>query len=274
MMKRLVLSLLTALAAAALCACGQDVVIGTETDYIHVDGLYVDTAYQDPAGGDLLMVYLCYTVFTPDRTLSVDSRSTALTIHGAGSFPAAHYPGQCDFMASYYYSSYLKDVYVGAPLAVAETFLIPRSALEEGQAITLANQRIPEMDQLTLSTDDLILCPGEEAVAQAADPTGYDRMLDLHTPASPAAAAQVQAAVNGLSWSCYIGANAYQVTFSAPDGFAISTPQEDYQGTYAVEEGFLICHPPDGDPVAIPYAWEGDGSLALDLLAAFDEKDR
>ena len=51
MMKRLVFSLLTALAAVALCACGQDVVIGTETDYIHVDGLYVDTAYQDPPAG-------------------------------------------------------------------------------------------------------------------------------------------------------------------------------------------------------------------------------
>lgn len=274
MMKRLVLSLLTALAAVVLSSCGQDAVIGTETNYLHVDGLYVDTAYQDPAGGDPLMVYLFYTVFTPDQTLSVDSRSTVLTIDGEGSFSAAHYPGQCDFMASYYYSSYLEDVYVGAPLAVVETFLIPRSALEEGKSISLANQRIPEMDQLTLFTDDLIPCQGAAAVAQAADPTGYGRIVALHAPASAEATAQVQAAVNNLSWSCYLDSNAYQVTFSAPDGFAISTPLERYRGTYVVEEGFLVCQNPRGDAVEIPYAWEDDGSLSLDLLAAFDEKDR
>ena len=75
-------------------------------------------------------------------------------------------------MPSYYYSSYLQDVSVGTPLAVVETFRIPAEVLTSGQAITLTNAQIPEMDQLILSTEDLVLCQVECEVAQAADSLG------------------------------------------------------------------------------------------------------
>ena len=153
----------------------------TETAYTHIDGLYVDTDYQDPEGQDRHMLYLFYTVYTPDQPLSVRSDATQLTVGEGETYSAEHYTGQCRLMPSYYYS-YLQDVSVGTPLAVVETFRIPAEVLTRGQAITLTNAQIPEMDQLILSTEDLVLCQGVEEVAQAADPTGYETGSRLCAP--------------------------------------------------------------------------------------------
>ncbi len=124
-------------------------------------------------------------------------------------------------MPSYYYSSYLQDVSVGAPLAVVETFRIPAEVLTSGQAITLTNEQIPEMDQLILSTEDLVLCQGVEAVAQAADPTGYDRSRLC----APRPIRNRRAGPPSGQWprlNCYIDGISYQIAFSQPSDFTLT----------------------------------------------------
>ena len=84
-MKKRMLSLpLSAWFLLALCACGGGSAptfdLHTETAYTHIDGLYVDTDYQDPEGQDRHMLYLFYTVYTPDQPLSVRSDATQLTV--------------------------------------------------------------------------------------------------------------------------------------------------------------------------------------------------
>ena len=84
-MKKRMLSLpLFAWFLLALCACGGGSAptfdLHTETAYTHIDGLYVDTDYQDPEGQDRHMLYLFYTVYTPDQPLSVRSDATQLTV--------------------------------------------------------------------------------------------------------------------------------------------------------------------------------------------------
>ena len=159
------------------------------------------------------MLYLFYTVLYAGPALSVRSDAAQLTVGGGETYSAEHYTGQCRLMPSYYYSSYLQDVSVGTPLAVVETFRIPAEVLTSGQAITLTNAQIPEMDQLILSTEDLVLCQGVEEVAQAADPTGYDRIQALRAEADPETAEQVRQAVNGRAWNCYIDGISYQIAF-------------------------------------------------------------
>lgn len=111
-MKKRMLSLpLSAWFLLALCACGGGSAptfdLHTETAYTHIDGLYVDTDYQDPEGQDRHMLYLFYTVYTPDQPLSVRSDATQLTVGEGETYSAEHYTGQCRLMPSYYYSSYL-----------------------------------------------------------------------------------------------------------------------------------------------------------------------
>lgn len=135
-MKKRMLSLpLSAWFLLALCACGGGSAptfdLHTETAYTHIDGLYVDTDYQDPEGQDRHMLYLFYTVYTPDQPLSVRSDATQLTVGEGETYSAEHYTGQCRLMPSYYYSSYLQDVSVGTPLAVVETFRIPAEVLHQ-----------------------------------------------------------------------------------------------------------------------------------------------
>lgn len=278
-MKKRMLSLpLSAWFLLALCACGGGSAptfdLHTETAYTHIDGLYVDTDYQDPEGQDRHMLYLFYTVYTPDQPLSVRSDATQLTVGEGETYSAEHYTGQCRLMPSYYYSSYLQDVSVGTPLAVVETFRIPAEVLTSGQAITLTNAQIPEMDQLILSTEDLVLCQGVEAVAQAADPTGYDRVQALRAEADPETAQQVRQAVNGRAWNCYIDGISYQIAFSQPSDFTLTDQAETVTGTYVVEQGYIACQVHSSSRVVeIPYQWEEDGSIDLDLLSVFDQRE-
>lgn len=240
-MKKRMLSLpLSAWFLLALCACGGGSAptfdLHTETAYTHIDGLYVDTDYQDPEGQDRHMLYLFYTVYTPDQPLSVRSDATQLT--------------------------------------VGETFRIPAEVLTSGQAITLTNAQIPEMDQLILSTEDLVLCQGVEEVAQAADPTGYDRIQALRAEADPETAQQVRQAVNGRAWNCYIDGISYQIAFSQPSDFTLTDQAETVTGTYTVEQGYIACQVhSSGRVVEIPYQWEEDGSIDLDLLSVFDQRE-
>ena len=278
MKKRMLFLPLSAWFLLALCACGGGSAptfdLHTETAYTHIDGLYVDTDYQDPEGQNRHMLYLFYTVYTPDQPLSVRNDATQLTVGEGETYSAEHYTGQCRLMPSYYYSSYLQDVSVGTPLAVVETFRIPAEVLTSGQAITLTNAQIPEMDQLILSTEDLVLCQGVEAVAQAADPTGYDRIQALRAEADPETAEQVRQAVNGRAWNCYIDGISYQIAFSQPSDFTLTDQAETVTGTYTVEQGYIACqvHSP-GRVVEIPYQWEEDGSIDLDLLSVFDQRE-
>ena len=161
-------------------------------------------------------------------------------------------------MPSYYYSSYLQDVSVGAPLAVVETFRIPAEVLTSGQAITLTNEQIPEMDQLILSTEDLVLCQGVEAVAQAADPTGYDRSrLCAPRPIRKPPSRSAKRSMAALGTVTLTG-SPIRLPFPSPATLPSPTRAETVTGTYTVEQGYIACQVPQpGRVVEIPLSVGG-----------------
>ena len=108
-MKKVVAILLMVMMMAALCACASkpeqpevseepevvetpapDPEKVTETDYMTVEGIYVDESYVDEDKAALKMVYLIYTVQTNAENLSVSSTGLEMTVGGLNAYTFEH----------------------------------------------------------------------------------------------------------------------------------------------------------------------------------------
>ena len=278
-MKKRMLSLpLSAWFLLALCACGGGGAptfdLHTETAYTHIDGLYVDTDYQDPEGQDRHMLYLFYTVYTPDQPLSVRSDATQLTVGEGETYSAEHYTGQCRLMPSYYYSSYLQDVSVGTPLAVVETFRIPAEVLTSGQAITLTNAQIPEMDQLILSTEDLVLCQGWRKWPRRRTPPGMTgSRLCAPRPIRKPPSRSAKRSMAALGTVTLTG-SPIRLPFPSPATSPSPTRRKPSPGRmwWSRDTSPARSTAPAGW-WRFPISGEEDGSIDLDLLSVFDQRE-
>ena len=252
-MKRLLTLLLCAGMALSLCACGGS---APETSaapergdealtsgVVSIDGICVDDSYVEEEGSPLKMVYLLYTVTAADSNLETDSKYTELTINDSNTYESEHYgPEQCKYMSSYYYSSYIEDVYVGTSLKVAATFKIPEGDLAPGRTITLSDSQIPDMEALRLSTDDIQRFADQEEMAQAMDPEGYAAEMNRRAEADADTQEQVKSLINGYYWSCYLNSITYELEFWAKDNFEVRTSLgTSSTGTYSVRNGYIFC---------------------------------
>lgn len=272
-MKRLLALLLFLSMSLALCACSGSSAPASGTDALHIDGIYADSTYYHPDNASLKMVYLFYTVSAQDQSLLVDAISTQLTIDGTNTYQAAHYSKACANMGSYYYSSYPKEVYPGETLKVVETFRVPQDDLAPGKPLSLTKDQVPQMETLSLTTDEILSCQGTEAIAEAADPAGYAKALERQETADPDVTQTVQAAINGRAWTFYISGTTHRVDFNAPNQFTFTTLGTTYQGTYTVKKGFISCQSDATDHVVdLPYTLTPDGGIDLDFFTAFDGK--
>lgn len=250
----------------------EEAVSITETDYMSIDGIFVDESFVDDESDSLRMVYLFYSATTPGENLRVDSKSAKLTIGEVNTYDSEHYPGVCRYMSSYYYSDYLEDIYVGDSLKVVETFKIPAGDLTEGKALTLEKHQIPDTEKIKLSTDDIVFCESVEAIAEMVDPEGYELEVYNRSAADEGTAAAVQAAINGYYWSAYVNSTSYEIEFYSPNSFEMRVKALGVanSGTYEVQNGYVVCTYTDtGLVLEIPYSW-GANDIDLDVVTALD----
>ena len=242
-----------------------------ETDNFKINGVYVDDAYRDDDESPLRMVYLFYTITAADTNLDADSKYTEMTINGTNTYESDHYPPACSFAGSYYYSSYIEDVYMGTSLNVAATFLVPEADLAAGRSVTLADSSIPGIEAISFSTDDMIHLEGDEAICEAADPEGYAAAMELREPADEETTAMVQNQLNGAGWILSINGLTYDIDFWAPNNFSVATSLGvTNSGTYTVQKGYVFCtYDSNGYTVEIPYTLT-DTEFDIDMIAGFD----
>lgn len=244
----------------------------TSTDYMTIDGIYVDESYVDDDSESIRMVYLFYTLTTPDENLKVDSKSAKLTVNETNTYESQHYAGVCAYMSSYYYSDYLTDVYVGDTVKVVETFKIPVGDLEAGKTLSISKSQVPDTDKISLKTDDIQFCESPEAIAQLVDPTGYESETYNRTPADAETVATVQAYLNGYYWDVYVNSTSYELEFYEPNAFEmrVASLGVSNSGTYEVLNGYVVCTYTDtGIVLEIPYTW-GTDDIELDVATALD----
>ena len=241
----------------------------TETNTATIDGLYVNDGYVDEENDQLKLLYLLYTLHPEDENLEISSVGTRLTINDKNEYESERSIGACKYMASYYYSDFIEDVYMGSTLKVAETFEVPAADLESGRTITLENLHVEDFAEILLSTDIITHCESAEALAQAADPDGYAEAQRLREPADEATAATVSNAINGYYWSFFTNNTSYRIEFFAPNSYTLSTMGLDTTGTYQVTNGFVVCtNGTTGAVNELPYTLNGS-NVELDPATGF-----
>ncbi len=255
-------------------AKGENPVSSTvlKNDNVTIEGLYVDNSYTDKDGAPLKMVYLFLTVTPTDTNLKVDSKYLKMTFNDSNSYDSDFYKDSCTYAPSYYYSSFIEDVYVGTDIKLALTFKIPEGDLTGGKTITFSDSSIP-VDGLKMTTDDIVFCNSVEEVCEKADPTGYAQEMDKHAPADEATVKKVKNELNGYYWEFYVTAGTtiqkQEIEFMAPNKFEMRSNFGSNGGTYEVKKAFIyVTYSTNNATYKIPYEFE-NGELILDCATAF-----
>lgn len=245
----------------------------TETNYMKVDGIYVDNSNVDENNSNLKLLYLFYTITTDGKNLSISSNGMTLNIDDTNTYHSDLYSGSCKYMNSYYYKSFIEDIYVGDTLKVVSTFKIPKGDLTAGKSISLKNSSVPDIANILISTDDIVFCDSAEEIAKAVDPEGLANETKKREAADEDTVKKVQKAVNGYWWKFYISPISYKIEFFEPNKFEVTTGLGSNSGTYSVRNGYIFCeYSSNGYVVEIPYKF-GDKGIELDVTTAFSVYD-
>ena len=242
----------------------------TKTEYVSIDGIYIDDSYENEDNKNVKLVYLFYTATSPDENYKVDSKSATITINESNTYDSTHIPLSCKYMGSYYYSDYLTDVYVGDQVKVVETFIIPKGDLEAGRTIKIEKSQIPTMSDISLKTDDIIVMGNDKKIAKDVDPIGYKKEKKAHEAADEETASKVKSELNGYRWDFYVNSTSYRIEFVSPNKYYLTTSLASTEGTYSVKKGYvIITNSSTGAISEIPYSFDGD-TFNLDITDGFD----
>jgi len=271
-LKIVVVGLVAGLLSMFAVGCGQGGSAEVlQSDHFTVDGIYVDSAYQDKDGSSLKMVYLFATVSAQEENMSVPgfmSMTVGATKEGEGNVYSSKWFQDATKMArSYYYSNIQKDVYVGESIKVLYTFKVPEGDLGEGKAISLSSATIPGIEEIHFTTDTIVAAEGGDAIAQQADPEGYEEELKAREDADADTTAAVQKALNDYEFYGSTIGLSYRISFSAPNNFELIEPLSNH-GTYTVKNSYIeLEYTDNGMTTLIPYTWKDDGSIDPDFSA-------
>lgn len=235
--------------------------VALENEDARLEGIYVDLSYDEGDGSPLKMVYVFLTLAPTAQNTSADSNLTALTI-GANTYKSDFYKRACTFMPSYYYSSFIEDVYVGTEFKVALTFKVPEGDLTGGKDVTLTDSTMP-LNGLRLTTDEFVLCESAQAIGELVDAEACAQVVYNREPADDATVQKVASAINGYYFTFYVSAGTsimtYELEFWAPNNFELRTPILTNSGTYEVRNGYIfLTYPTGGDVVEIAYEFGDD----------------
>lgn len=274
-MKKILSLLLALVMIFSLCACGEVAPEKTlSNDYMDITGIYVDNSYDDGKDGKLGLLYIFYTVHTEAENLSIDSNSAKITVGDVNTYESEHLPDACDYAKSYYYSSYLEDVYAGDELKVVETFKVAKGDLETGKSITFDKDQVTDTEKLSFSTDDIVFCENAKEIAKKADPEGYEEEVRAREEADGATKKKVKNAINGYYYSFYVNYTSYKLEFISPNKFELSALGNTNSGTYTVRNNYIFLkYSSNNYTVKIPYSFDETGKIELDVADAFDVRE-
>ncbi len=240
-----------------------------ETDYMTIDGVYVDNSYSTKDNENMRFLYIFYTAHTKDQNLKIDSKSMNVKINDANTYKAVRSKKESRYLRNYHNGAYLKEVYVGEEGKFVETFEVPKGDLEAGRTISISKSQIPDADKVRLTTDEIIFCDSPEEVAEKADPEGYEEEMWALEDADNEVVAAVKEEINGYQWDVNANNMKYQIEFWEPNEYELRTSFNTSGGTYEVKNGYIICTNDIDGKIEIPFTYE-NGEVKVDVISAFD----
>ncbi len=211
-----------------------------ESDDITVDNAVIDDSYEEPDHPSLRRLYAFTTVHPQAESIkSLSSYGPTMTIANGGSSEA------CDnafdsssslrWCRSYYFDNTTIDVFVGEAAKIAFAFSVPESLLSDGAEITMESTNFEGVGELLILPSDIEHVTDMQEGAQAIDPDGYAAETNALEPADEAAAAQVDALLQGYDHWAYYGSLRNGYTFGYDGTFTNDISQEtgSYRSTRA-----------------------------------------
>lgn len=276
-MKKITVLILALVIALSLVACGSSGGSGSSSKAVMssktvtIDAVCVDDSYRDKDESPLRMVYVFMTLTPAEENLKTSSKSLYMTIGETNTYTAENYPDANEYADSYYYHSYLEDIYVGTTFKLVSTLLVPEGDLAAGKTVTLGNSDVADITEIHFTTDDIQHFNSDEEITKAVDPDGYAAAMAAREPADAETAAFVKNYITNYRFSLSMYGITYELTFKG-DSFNLKTQLGSNGGTYVIQKGYIVCtYDSNGHSVEIPYTIEGD-KVDLDTVSAFDVK--
>lgn len=259
-------------------AAPEPITAVTSSDYFSLDGAYLDTSYVDPDGSNGQMLYVFYTLTAPDSGLKTTSNSVSLRICDeetvrsgntmTGDLSTADMDASGGLMTSYYYDNTVETVQYGTQFKVVSTYMVSPAQMEAGHFLLFEDSDVPGIDSIVVPVENVVVCSSPEEIAEIADPAGVEAARAAHEPADEATVQAVNDAINFYEFYAIYSGLTLKYYFEAPNYFEERSTGQGNSGTYQVQQGYIACTYDNGNTVDIPWEWDENGSISLDIITA------
>ena len=266
-MKKITLLLITFFCIVLLAACGggSSSANALSSKHVTIDGVYVNDSFVDDDNPSLKLVYVFYDVHTDDTNLKISSVSDLKSSSNTYTFEGLvnNKAGQ-NYMSSYHYGRTLVDIYSGESAKFLSTFKVPENDIPGDGSLHIVNADIPDMETIEIKSDNIKHCNSYEEIAEAADPEGYSKEVELQQEADAETTAKVQNGINGYKWDFLTNNTTMAIEFFEPNQFTLSLlGAETGSGSYTVKNGYVsVKYDSNGEVVDIPW-YEKDGEIEI-----------
>lgn len=240
-----------------------------ESNYITIDGIYVDESYEDE---DMGLVYLFYTINANDSNIELSSTSMSMRINDKNDYTSNTNYDLIPKYTNYYYSSFIKDIYVDQTYKVCSTIEVAKGDLEGSKTITLSNSNISDIDKIKFTTDDIKHMDNIADISKDLDSevfeVKYTKEQNALADVDEDREKYIHNNINGYYYTINvnIGTQISQIEleFSEPNNFTLTSNfgLSNY-GTYEVKNSIIILNYHTGLSKNVSYELDENGDVIL-----------
>ena len=240
-----------------------------ESNYITIDGIYVDESYEDE---DMGLVYLFYTINANDSNIELSSTSMSMRINDKNDYTSNTNYDLIPKYTNYYYSSFIKDIYVDQTYKVCSTIEVAKGDLEGSKTITLSNSNISDIDKIKFTTDNIKHMDNIADISKDLDSevfeVKYTKEQNALADVDEDREEYIHNNINGYYYTINvnIGTQISQIEleFSEPNNFTLTSNfgLSNY-GTYEVKNSIIILNYHTGLSKNVSYELDENGDVIL-----------
>ena len=240
-----------------------------ESNYITIDGIYVDESYEDE---DMGLVYLFYTINANDSNIELSSTSMSMRINDKNDYTSNTNYDLIPKYTNYYYSNFIKDIYVDQTYKVCSTIEVAKGDLEGSKTITLSNSNISDIDKIKFTTDNIKHMDNIADISKDLDSevfeVKYTKEQNALADVDEDREKYIHNNINGYYYTINvnIGTQISQIEleFSEPNNFTLTSNfgLSNY-GTYEVKNSIIILNYHTGLSKNVSYELDENGDVIL-----------